>query len=260
MKSRTTLWVLSAAAIVVAAVCILRDRSPVEVERTSVRETKHRSVVNQPSPGFSVAAATTRMEEKDRRRVEAEGKRLVKEARNALEAKDTTKFRQGLNEIIHRYEGNPNPLILEFTDVLDQDDPQFTIWAAGIFLLTSLRSEEAVQTLREIVRSDEPLTYGPERVELLDEEFPPSDYRFRAADILALYRIEEARDDVWDLYEKTNSEELIRPLRRLNDPRMIDILKDEALEGPLTVEKMRLLGEYRIEEALPKLRQMLFPK
>jgi hypothetical protein len=126
---------------------------------------------------------------------------------------------------------------------------------AGYFLLTNLKADEAVQVLRDIVRTDEPMMYGPERNELLNEEFPPSDYRFRAADILALYRIEKAKDDVWALYQKTNSKELIKPLRRLNDTRMIEKLKESALKKSGTIENMKLIGEFRMEEALPELRK-----
>ena len=194
MRSRNTLWIICAVVLLAAAVWILRDRSPaVDTEGSSVRAKKQRSLVTKSGSGLSAAGAITKMEEKDRRRLEEEGERLVKEARNALETNDATKFGQTLDEIIHRYKGDPNPLILEFTDVLEHDDPQFRIWAAGLFLLTNLRAEEAVQVLRDIVRTDAPLMYGREKNEHLNEEYPPSDYRYRAADILALYRIEEAR-------------------------------------------------------------------
>ena len=201
----------------------------------------------------TAAAAITKLDEKDRRRLEVEGGKLVRDARKALEAGDKQGFEEVIIEIIHRYKGDPNPLILQFTDVLAHADPHLRIRMAGYFLLTNLKAAEAVQVLRDIVRTDEPLMYGPEKNELLNEEFPPSDYRYRAADILALYRIEEARDDLWALYLKTRSKELFRPLRRLNDPRMIEELKEAALKELGSIENMKLIGEFRIKEALPEL-------
>lgn len=256
MRTRTYLWIFAPAAFLSVAVWILWDRSPTGSDQASFPATKHQPAATAPVLTMTAAAVISkRLEEKDRRRLEAEGERLVNDARAALEAGDMMKFRQMLDEIIFRYNGDPNPLVLEFVDILRNDDPQLRIWAAGLFLLTNLKAAEAVQVLRDIVRTDEPLIYGPERVELINEEFPGSDYRFRAADILALYRIEEARDDVWALYQKTGSKELVKPLRRLNDPRMIEELKDEALKKSGSIENMKLIGEFRMEEALPELRK-----
>lgn len=256
MKTRTYLWSFSTAILLAVAVWILLDRSPRGAVLASRAVQKHQPASTAPARTTNaVAVLTKRLEERDRRRLEAEGERLVKEARQALETEDLVKFRQILDEIIFRYNGDPNPLVQEFSDTLEHDDPQVRIWAAGLFLLTNLKADEAVQVLREIVRTDEPLMYGPEKVELLNEEFPGSDHRFRAADILARYRIEEARDDIWRLYEKTGSKELVRPLRRLNHPGMIEELKKEALGRPGSIENMKLIGEFRMEEALPELRK-----
>ncbi len=256
MRARTYLWIFAAAVILSLAVWILRDLSPPKSEQASLPVKKHQR--NAPTPVQTITTAAVvakRLEEKDKRRLEEEGERLVKEARNALESGDKQGFEKVILEIIHRYNGNPNPLILKFSDVLEHVDPHLRIRMAGYFLLTDLMTAEAVQVLRDIVHTNEPMMYGPERNELLNEEFPPSDYRFRAADILALYRIEDARDDVWALYEKTGSKELIRPLRRLNDPRMVEKLKESALKKSDSIENMKLIGEFRMEEALPELRK-----
>jgi HEAT repeat protein len=255
MRTRTYLWIFAAAVIVSVAVWILQDRSPLDADPSRLPATKHKAVVIDPVQTTTTAVVIARLKEKDRSRLEAEGERLVEDARNALEAGDKQGFEKVIIEIIHRYSGDPNPLILKFADVLEHVDPHLRIRMAGYFLLTNLKADEAVQVLRDIVRTDEPMMYGPERNELLNEEFPPSDYRFRAADILALYRIEKAKDDVWALYQKTNSKELIKPLRRLNDTRMIEKLKESALKKSGTIENMKLIGEFRMEEALPELRK-----
>jgi hypothetical protein len=255
MKTRTYLWSFSAAVLLAVAVWILLDRSTVRVEQPDAPATKRQPSNNKPYQTLTAAALTVRLEEKDRQRLEAEGQQLVKEARQAVEAGDNEGFKKWFIEIIHRYKGDPNPLVLEFADLLDHEDPQLRMWTAGYFLLTNLKPDEAVQVLRNIVRSDKPFLYGPEKVELLNEEFPGSDYRFRAADSLARYRIEEARDDIWHLYEKTGSKELVRSLRRLNHPGMIVELKKEALKKPGSIENMKMIGEFRMEEALPELRK-----
>ncbi len=255
MRTRTYLWFFSAAVLLVVAVWTLLDRSTVRVEQPDARATKHQPSNNKPYQPLKAAALTVRLKEKDRQRLEAEGQQMVKEARQALEAVDNEWFEKWLIEIIHRYKGDPNPLVMEFADLLEHEDPQLRMWAAGYFLLTNLKPDEAVQVLSNIVRSDKPFLYGPEKVELLNEEFSGSDYRFRAADSLARYRIEEARDDIWHLYEKTGSKELVKPLRRLNDTRMIEKLKESALKKSGSIENMKLIGEFRMEEALPELRK-----
>lgn len=256
MRTRTYLWIFSAAAFLTVAFWILGNHYLTRSDQAIRPTAKHQPADTAPvRTTTAVAVLSKRLEERDRRRIEEKGEKLVKDARNALEAGDMIRFRQILDEIIFRYNGDPNPLVLEFVDVLRNDDSQLRILAAGLFLLTNLKTAEAVQVLRDIVRTDKPLMYGPEKVELLNEEFLGSDYRFRAADILALYRIAEARDDVWALYQKTGSKELIRPLRRLNDPRMIEILKVEALRKQSSIENMKLIGEFRMEEALPELRK-----
>lgn len=256
MRTRTYLWIFSAAVFLTVAAWILRNPYLTGSDQASRPTTKHQSAATAPvRTTTAVAVISKRLEERDRRRLEAEGERLVKDTRNALNVGDLEGFERLIREIIHRYNGDPNPLILEFLDVLKHEDTNLRMRTAGTFLLTNLKTAEAVQVLRDIVRTDEPLMYGQERVELLNEEFPGSDYRFRAADILALYRIEEARDDVWALYQKTESKELIRPLRRLNDPRMIEELKESALKKSGTIENMKLIGEFRMEEALPELRK-----
>lgn len=188
------------------------------------------------------------------RLLDKEGERLVRDARKALEVGDLKAFHQEMVEIIHRYKGDPNPLVLEFIDLLDHDDVDLRIRMAGIFLLTGLETNKAETTLRDIVRSDKPLIYGPEKNERLNEEFPSSDFRFRAADVLALYHVEAAKDEIWALYEASKSDELIRPLRRLNDHRMIEKLKGEALGKPESIRNMELIGEFRFVEALPTLK------
>jgi hypothetical protein len=253
MKTKTYLGILSVAVLLTAVVWVLRNRPSVEEGLASDRATKDQPVATELDPMPTGAALLARMKAKDRQRLEAEGERLVQEARKALEAGDIDGLGNAFTEIIHRYNGDPNQLILKFADVLGHKDPQLRLWAARLFLLTNLKTAEAIQVLREFVRSDEPFLYGPEEVEFLNEEFPGSDYRFRAADTLAMYRLEEARDDVWILYQRTGSNELIRPLRRLNDPRMIEELKGTALKKLGAIDSMKLIGEYRIKEALPEL-------
>lgn len=160
-----------------------------------------------------------------------------------------------MSEIIYRYEGDPNPLVLQFFDVLRHDDPQLRIRMSGYFLLTNLKADEPIGVLRDLVQSDKPLSYGPEKNEFLNEESPPSDYRFRAAEMLALYRIEESRDDLWELYKKTSERELIKSLRRLNDRRIIEEVKEETLMKMMSIENMELIGEFQISEALPELKK-----
>jgi hypothetical protein len=248
-------WILPFAVLLAAVFWILQESSSVETKRTITKTTKYHPLATGSVDEPKVAELIKKLEEKDRRRLEAEGEWLVKEARRALEAGDKLGFEGFIIDILHRYNGDPNSLLLEFSDVLHHEDPHLRIRMAGNFLLTNLKAAEAVQVLRDIVRSDEPLPYGPERSELLNEEFPASDFRFRAADMLALYRIEEVREDVWNLYQKTKDKGLVRPLRRLNEPNMINELKAEAVKRVGSIENMKLIGEYRYEEALPELKR-----
>lgn len=248
-------WIFPVAVLLAAAFWIVQDRSSFGTEQTSTKPTKAHPLATKSVEKPKVTELITKLEEKDRRRLEVEGERLVREARKALEAGDKLGFEGFIIDILHRYNGDPNPLLLEFSNVLHHEDPHLRIRMAGNFLLTNLKAAEAVQVLRDIVRSDEPLPYGPERSELLNEDFPASDFRFRAADMLALYRIEEVREDVWNLYQKTKDKDLVRPLRRLNEPHMINELKAEAIKNLGSIENMKLIGEYRYEEALPDLQR-----
>ena len=52
-------------------------------------------------------------------------------------------------------------------------------------------------------------------------EYRVGDLRIMAANVIALYGIKEASDGVWNLYQKTKDKNLVRSLRRLNEPRII---------------------------------------
>lgn len=257
MKTKTYFLTFSVVVFLAVAFWIVSDHASVGDVETNDKPLKYRtSIVNDSSQSHIDAELTESLKENERLRDNKEGNRLIKKAFKAIDAGEAMRFREVINEIIYRYEGDPNPLVLQLDSILKHEDPQLRILAAQLFLLTNLNTSEAIQVLRGIIRSSEALTYEAEKSKLFQEEFPPSDYRFRAADTLALYRIEEARDDVWELYKKTGSDELIRPLRRMNDPRMVELLKEKAIDNPTSIKNMKLIGEFRMQEALPELKRI----
>lgn len=129
---------------------------------------------------------------------------------------------------------------------------------ADIFLLTNLETDRAKQVLLEIIRSPASLISKEDKMEkefIGAAEYRVGDLRIMAANVIALYGIKEASDGVWNLYQKTKDKNLVRSLRRLNEPRMINELKAEAVQHPVSIENMKLIGEYRYEEALPELQR-----
>jgi hypothetical protein len=255
MINKSYFWILIAVVTLALAGWQFWGCSLAGADHPIQKSAKRQPAAISPIQVGTAADLEIKLEEKEKSRLDVEGQKLVKDARKALEAGDKEGFEDWIIEIIHRYKGDPNPLLLEFADVLKHSDPHLRIRIAGYFLLANLKAKEAVNTLRELVRFDRPLSYGPEKNDFLNEDLPPSDFRFRAADMLAMYSIEAARNDVWNLYKQTRSKELVKPLRRLNDPNMIEELRENAVKNLGTIENMRLIGEYRFAEALPELKK-----
>lgn len=190
--------------------------------------------------------------------LDQEATRLVQEVQNKTKGGGATGFIIAMDAILHRYEGDPNPLILELIELLNHEDPQIRIYMADVLLLTNMETDLAKRTLQEIIRS--PAAYmskeDKEEQKIIGvEESRPEDLRILAANVIAKYGIKEASDDVWSLYQNTKNHQLVRPLRRLNDPRMINELKTEAVKHLMSIENMKIIGEYRYEEALPEMQR-----
>jgi len=188
--------------------------------------------------------------------LDQEALQFVEDVRNTIKNGDTLGFHSAMNAILHRYEGDPNPLILELIDLLYHENPQIRIYMADVLLLTNMETDEAMRTLLEIIRSAAALMSKENKEEEKingAEESRPEDLRMLAANVIAKYGIKEASDDVWNLYKNSNDKNLVRSLRRLNEPRMINELKAEAINHLVSIENMKLIGEYRYEEALPEL-------
>ena len=256
MKLKFFLFFLFASSFVAIGFWVVRSGTRSESHSKISASGAQQRVETKPRQRGSAFDIANKLADLDKQRETTEGRRLVVAARAALEENRIQEFERLIVEILRSYEGDPNPLLMEFSDLLDHEDPYLRIRIAGYLLLTNLEVQDAVQTLQDIVSSDAALVYGQEESGLLNERYPASDFRFRAADTLALYRIEEARDSVWELYQKTGADELVKPLRRLNHPLMIERLKVQALKNPTSLESMKLIGEYRIKEALPEFKKI----
>jgi hypothetical protein len=203
----------------------------------------------------SIKVTIERIRLSNKQRLSEEALRLIENVRATVKNSDMLRFHDTIDEILYRYKGDPNPLILELIDLLDHKNTFVRICMADVLLSINLETEKAKQTMIIIIRADAPIIGPEEKTGGLEDEFPPLDLRIMVANTIALYGIKEAADDVWNLYQKTKSKELVEPLRRLNDPRIIEELRADAVKNLGTIENMKLIGEYRFAEALPELKR-----
>ena len=253
-------WIIILVVLAMACVLIWQNREQAEKASLLPRETK--SSISSPRvtklEQRPINEIIENMRLTKKRSLDQEATRLVQEVRNRTKDGDTMGFHIAMNAILHRYEGDPNPLILELIELLNHEDPQIRIYMADVLLLTNMETDLAKRTLQEIIRSPVAFMSKEDKEEqkiIGAEESRPEDLRILAANFIAKYGIKEASDDVWSLYQNTKNHNLVRPLRRLNESRMINDLKTEAVKHLMSIENMKVIGEYRYEEALPELQR-----
>jgi hypothetical protein len=247
---------------VLAVACLLIWQNSEQAEKASLPSRETKSLISFPRvtklDQRSIKEIIENMRLTRKRSLDQEATRLVQEVRKKTRDRDTMGFHSAMDAILHRYEGDPNPLILEIIELLNHEDPQIRIYMADVLLLTNMETELAKRTLQEIVLSPTAFMSKEDKEEqkiIGAEESRPEDLRILAANVIAKYGIKEASDNVWILYQNTKNHNLVRPLRRLGEPRIINELKTEAVKHLMSIENMKIIGEYRYEEALPELQR-----
>lgn len=253
MKSYRWIIVL----ILISATGIWIWRIKLQSNRDS--DTWHKSTITKPLPNGGISTIRPAKVTKTSHSAAAyplgeEASRLVNGVRVVVEIRAKVKLYGALSEILDRYQGDPRPLILDLSDLLEHESNFVRISMAEACLRSNLNVEKAKGTLRAILGASDRILYSEETVESNDKA-SSGDLRIKVANILSLYGIKDASDDIWSLYRNTGDKKLIEYLRRLNDPRMIEELKIDAVKNPGSIESMKLIGEFRFEEALPELRR-----
>ncbi|MBB5353874.1 hypothetical protein HNR46_004138 [Haloferula luteola] len=152
------------------------------------------------------------------------------------------------NELIYKYEGDPNEILRELEPYLRSafDDTRFLV--ARLFLQCGFESDHAANVLIELTRRPKTI------VGHVDGDVI-RDFRLVAAELLADYRVAESADAIWSLYQNTRELQLLVKLAELQDQRAIEPILVNRDKLSQVTQVTRLFAVLEIDETSDSMKE-----